>query len=136
MFYGRDFQTVEAENNRRLNPPEVEPTYEEKLEQLDEKELIELLVTNKKESLVLEIIIETLTKRYNALIKKRNDLNEKSPTLLNNKNPYYYADGIALCGLAKAVTNEIAEFLTDNLDQNYDYSKELKELVRFNSIEV
>jgi hypothetical protein len=121
MNYGIDYQTVEAENNKRLNPvEEPELFYEEKLDQLGEKELVELLVENGKESVVFEKIIELFAKRYNSLIQRRSELLKLSASLLESKVPEEYADGIAFRDMAKAMSDEIAEFLTDNLDQSYD----------------
>jgi hypothetical protein len=117
-------------------PFEPEPTYEEKLEGLGEHELVRTLVKSGMESVVLELIVKKLIERHNELIKRRTQYKAVSEALLKSKVPEEYAKGIQLKGECKAITEEIADFLIENLDGNYDYSPSLREIVRFNSIEV
>jgi hypothetical protein len=57
MFYGKEYQTVEAENNRRLNPPEEIDCSE------TEKDLTELIneADNERYELVVKKIKETVS---------------------------------------------------------------------------
>ncbi len=117
-------------------PDEHEPTYEERLDQLGEEELISLLVSSGLGSVVLETIIKTFTTRYNNLIKECNDLDAVIKELSLSINPRHAADVTEMRGQLSGMPNLIANFFYGNLDQNYDYSKILKEIVRFNSIEL
>lgn len=128
------FNRVQSAYDNAL-PKEEEPTYEEKLERLDEREMVELLVKNGGESLMLEFIINKLAKRFSELRKKRTRLNEQIKQLSLSKDPNDAVKQMALQGELKNIPNEMVDFYYNNLDPNYDFSKDLKELLIHNSIE-
>ena len=124
------------ENQYLYSTDEPEPSYEEKLESLGENQLVKTLVENGMESVVLELIVKKLIDRYNEVIKRRAKYKAMSESLLESDVPQKYAAGVAQKGMARAITEELSDFLIENFDGNYDYSPALRELIRFNSIEV
>jgi hypothetical protein len=129
-------EITRIENRYLYSTDEPEPSYEEKLNALGERELTRILVKSGMEVIVLELIIKKLTARYNEIIKRRAEYNAVSEALLKSKSLEEYEKGIQLKGECKAINEEIADFLIENCDSNYDYAPALRELVRFNSIEV